>query len=682
MDFAGAGGGMKHFESFGLDHSNECLWRNGVQIALPPKPYAVLRYLVDHPGRLITHDELLDALWPETYVQPQVLRTYMLELRKLLGDDAGQPRFIQTLPKRGYCFVAPVTEKSTPELAASQGHSRRASDPASSSIPASDSSRESGLSDRVEAATKIVPSFVSQIVGRDQELARLESQVELLASGQRQIVFVTGEAGIGKTALVDAFAARLQGLTSSALVARGQCIEGFGRKEEYYPVMEALSQLCASPDGDRACRILARMSPTWLAALGRDGSSANPRPAMDRMPGDLCAALEELAAEKPLILIFEDLHWGDESTLHLISALARRRAPARLMVLATFRPHDHYHSEPNGADPARSDMNRTVQNSPETNRKAERPLKSLKQDLLMRRLATEIALAPLTRAAVKELLIRELQQEALPDGLAGFVHRHSEGNPLFVIAILEHLIAQQCLTRQSGAQVGPAGAWEQSAAFQDLEAGVPEGLAQMIELEIERLSPQEQRILEAGSLMSVAFPAWMVAAALNEDAAETEEACDLLSRRLYFVERAGEDELPDGTASGFYVFAHGLYREVLYRRQSVTRRARRHIRVAERLSQLFAGREADVAREMALHYEAAGDWRHAVDALCAAARHAGQRQAHSEAAELLERALEISENLSQAERESTAWELRGELDVARQTLAVAAGGYPILSGKA
>src|SRR5579863_1773089 len=101
---------MKQFETFRLDMGNECLWRNGAQIFLPPKPYAILRYLVEHPGRLVTHDELLDALWPETYVQPQVLRTYVLDLRKVLGDDAGAPRFIQTLPKRGYCFVAPVTD--------------------------------------------------------------------------------------------------------------------------------------------------------------------------------------------------------------------------------------------------------------------------------------------------------------------------------------------------------------------------------------------------------------------------------------------------------------------------------------------------------------------------------------------------------------------------------------------
>jgi DNA-binding winged helix-turn-helix (wHTH) protein len=115
---------MKQFQSFGLDTSNQCLLRDGAPIDLAPKPFAVLRYLVENPGRLITHDELLDALWPETYVQPQVLRTYMLELRKVLGDDASQPRFIQTLPKRGYRFVAPVTERVVAQPNAASPHAR------------------------------------------------------------------------------------------------------------------------------------------------------------------------------------------------------------------------------------------------------------------------------------------------------------------------------------------------------------------------------------------------------------------------------------------------------------------------------------------------------------------------------------------------------------------------------
>jgi predicted ATPase len=477
-----------------------------------------------------------------------------------------------------------------------------------------------------------------EIVDREEEMASLKSQVELLADGQRRVVFVTGEAGIGKTALVDAFCQRLDSGSAALPVrlGRGQCVEGFGRKEEYYPVMEALSQICAQPEGETACGILARMAPAWLGALGRDSGNAAPSTGRERMPGDLCAALEELAAEGPLILVFEDLHWADESTLHLISALARRRAQAKLLVLATYRAQDVA---------------------------AEHPLRALKQDLRLRRLCTEIALTPLPETAVSELVARELKQEALPKGLTGFVHRRSEGNPLFVIAILEHLIAQRYLVRK---QHGGKNTWEQRVAFAEMEAGVPDGLAQMIELEMARLSESEQRLLEAGSLMNVAFPAWAVAAALETDAAEVEEACDGLARRLHFVDRAGQDELPDGTRTSFYVFAHELYREVLYGRQTEARRARRHIRIAKRLAELFAGREGNVAREIAMHYEAAGDWRLAVDALRAAAKHAAERHAHAEAAELLEHALRVAENLTGTVRDAAAQEIGNELNLARE----------------
>jgi predicted ATPase len=197
-----------------------------------------------------------------------------------------------------------------------------------------------------------------------------------------------------------------------------------------------------------------------------------------------------------------------------------------------------------------------------------------------------------------------------------------------------------------------------------MEASVPDGLAQMIEIEIERLTQPEQRLLEAGSLISVAFPAWAVAAALDEDMAEIEEACDALARRLYFVQRAGQDELPDGSCSAFYVFAHELYREVLYRRQAAARRARRHVRVAERLGTLFADRESAVAREMAMHFEAAGEWRRAIQALRSAAQHAHKRQSDAEASELLDRALTIAANLGDAERASLSEAMRGEIALA------------------
>jgi predicted ATPase len=201
--------------------------------------------------------------------------------------------------------------------------------------------------------------------------------------------------------------------------------------------------------------------------------------------------------------------------------------------------------------------------------------------------------------------------------------------------------------------------WTAVSDFDD-SAGVPDELTQMVELELDRLSERDQRLLEAGSLMPVAFPAWAVAAALEEDSCEIEEACEALARRCCFVQRAGSEELPNGSATGFYAFTHGIYRDVLYQRQVPTRRSIRHIRVAEKLGQLFAGRESHVAREMAMHYEAAGNWRLGMHALQSAAGYAAERGAKVEAAELLERALRIAGDRS---------EMLGELAATHDTLA-------------
>ncbi|HZD50936.1 MAG TPA: winged helix-turn-helix domain-containing protein, partial [Silvibacterium sp.] len=178
---------MRQFGNFRLDLRNECLWRDDDQLALTPRPFAVLRYLVENPKRLITHDELLEALWPETYVQPQVLRTYILELRKLLGDNPHDPQFIETVPKRGYRFLVAVTE-------AAGGQSAVA------------------------------------LTGRESEIAALHAQLERCRDGERPTVFVTGDVGIGKTALFDAFLGEVSH-TARLRIARGQSLEGFGDKE-------------------------------------------------------------------------------------------------------------------------------------------------------------------------------------------------------------------------------------------------------------------------------------------------------------------------------------------------------------------------------------------------------------------------------------------------------------------
>ena len=157
---------MRAFPPFRLDTVNQCLWRReGVaeeRILLAPRAFAVLRYLVEHPGRLVTHSELLDTLWPKTFVQPEVLKSHISEIRAVLGDDARTPQFIETQSRRGYRFIAPVTEDA----------------------PARPS------------RTTNLPAVVSELIGRDAELAA----VTALATEHR-LVSLVGAGGIGKTRL-------------------------------------------------------------------------------------------------------------------------------------------------------------------------------------------------------------------------------------------------------------------------------------------------------------------------------------------------------------------------------------------------------------------------------------------------------------------------------------------------
>ena len=99
---------MIEFQPFRLDRENQCLWRGAERIILAPKAFSMLEYLVQRAGRLVTHGELLEALWPDSFVQPDVLKSHILDIRHVLGDDAKKPKFIATQQRRGYRFIAQV----------------------------------------------------------------------------------------------------------------------------------------------------------------------------------------------------------------------------------------------------------------------------------------------------------------------------------------------------------------------------------------------------------------------------------------------------------------------------------------------------------------------------------------------------------------------------------------------
>ncbi len=205
----------------------------------------------------------------------------------------------------------------------------------------------------------------------------------------RQVVFITGETGIGKTALIDLFCRQLCN-EDQVHIARGQCVEGFAGKEAYYPVIEALGQLCSQNEGKKHVHVMQQKAPSWYAQLAalpwRWLGGRRPMPVRgERMLNEICDAIEAMSSEKTLVFVFEDLHWADLSTLDLISALARRRQAARLLLLASYRPAEVSAGQ--------------------------HPLKRLKQDLVTHKLCTDVSLRPLERDAVREYLVQELKQE-------------------------------------------------------------------------------------------------------------------------------------------------------------------------------------------------------------------------------------------------------------------------------
>jgi DNA-binding winged helix-turn-helix (wHTH) protein len=588
---------MKVFLPFRLDTVNWCLWRRGdpgpeERVLLTPKAFAVLVHLVEHAGRLVTHDELLEAVWPGRVIEPQAVKKHVLAVRSALGDRPKNSLFIETLPKRGYRFIAAVSEPVA-------------------SVPL-----VSG------AATR------GTLVGRGGALEVLRETWQRSCGGERQIVFITGESGIGKTALVEEFQRQVAVGEHSVHIAHGQCIEGYGSKEAYAPMLEALGRLCRGPQAEPIVQILSAEAPTWLAQLPalltRERREMLQREILgatrERMVREIGDALESISAETTLVLVFEDLHWVDDSTVDLISALARRRTPAKLMLLATCRPLA-------GEPPGHS-------------------LKALTRDLQVHRLCREIALTPLSEAEVEEYLGAQSPARPPPPGLSELVHRHSEGNPLFMVAALEHMAKRGLLTRAHGQ-------WQLQVPLEQIEFEVPDDLRHMIEAQLELLSAQERSALELASIAGAAFSASVISAATDIDSRSLENLYEELSRRHHIVKWAALQSLPDGGVTERYEFVHVIYWQVIYDRQSPGRRARLHHRIGERLAALFARRTEDVAPELAYHFEQAADWPRAIDYLRQAAEVAGRRYAHRQVDSILARALELVSHLPEAQRAQT-----------------------------
>jgi predicted ATPase len=425
-------------------------------------------------------------------------------------------------------------------------------------------------------------------------------------------VFVTGEPGIGKSALVEAFLAG-SAPRAGLRVAAGQCVEQYGPGEAYLPVLEALERLGRAPGGEAALGDLRREAPGWLAHLPalverREHDALVRRLARVTRPGmlrELASFLEATTRDRPLVLWLEDLHWADPSTLDAIASVARRPEPARLLLLLTYRP---------------ADLGRP-----------EHPLGRLKQELSLHGRCVELSLTPLPEPAVAAYLAARL-----PDGasaaLARHVHARSDGNPLFMVTVIEDLLAGGTIARTGGA-------WD-LAAGRAGPGGVPGAIRQLIEQQSRRLEEPDRRLLEVAAVAGAEFSAAVLAAGLEEPLDAVEARAAELARQGRFLRARGTAEWPDGTTAARCGFVHALHQEVLYEAVPAGRRRELHGRVAGRLERAYGEQAREIAPELAMHFERAGRPGPALRYLRLAGEQALARAAHAEAIGHLSQGLE------------------------------------------
>ena len=585
------------FGSFRFDPRSGQLWREKRQVKLTPRAAAVLCYLAERAQELVTKQDLFERVWGGMAVGDDALTSCIQELRGALGDDARRPRYIETLHRRGYRFMV-----------------------------------QASLIDRCSAAVPPVTApEPCRLVGRMTELDELARAFNQACSGQRQLLFLTGEPGIGKSSLADAFLDQLRA-SRAVKIAHGQCLDHHGVGEPYLPLIEALTRLAGGQGGRAVKEVLSAQAPSWLAQMPslwtrseRRALETRSRATRERMMRELTLAVEAIASDIPLLLKLEDIHWSDVSTLDWLAHVARRPDPARLLILATLRP----------ADPAAAKVGVTT----------------LVTELAVHHQCKEIALAPLSLQAVENYLEARLGYEggaAQLRAMAPLVLERTGGNPLFMSSIVNELARQEAPRPEAGGIMS-----------------IPQDVRRFIDRQIDQLGECDYELLSAASVVGRQFATAAVAAALETDDPQIEGACARLARQGVFIVKSGSTAWPDGTRTELFSFRHDLHRELVYERVPASRRGTSHARVGHRLQAAWVNGLDAIAAELAEHFERGGELEHAIPHHQRAADKALRRSANEQAIAHLRRALEaVGQMPDEAERVRIEAELRIALGAA------------------
>ena len=367
-------------------------------------------------------------------------------------------------------------------------------------------------------------------------------------------------------------------------MSRGRCVEQYGPGEAYLPFLNALGSLLSRPGRERVAVVLRSFAPTWSLQFPATSDSSGAVEQLqretigaskERMLREMGDALEALASASPVVVLLEDLHWADPSSIDLLRHLCQRIGRLRVLVVGTYRAAE-------------------VESS-------NHPLKGYKLGMQAHNLFEEIALSLLKEEHVAGYLNARFAPNDFPGELATLIQRKTEGHPLFVTGLLHFLNERGDIHRVNSH-------WSLARPLSEMDLEVPESVRSMILKNMEALSEDDRRALQCASIEGEEFTSTVLAEILGVDEVALEERLDRLDRIHRWVQNRGEEELPDGSLATRYRFCHALYQNVLYSELVSKRRIALHRQVGERLAEHYRGQSTRIAAQLAVHFERGRDF--------------------------------------------------------------------------
>lgn len=590
---------IRRFGVFELDQEAGELRKRGVRIKLQDQPFRILCALLDHPGEIVSRESLKSILWPEnTFVEfERGLNAAIAKLRQALSDSAENPRFIQTLARRGYRFLAPTPEA----ISAKPG---RINPPSALNAQVA----RPGVEWVAAIRTTLFTSKPIPIIARDQELGQLRRLLDALIAGQGSLALISGEPGVGKTHLTHAILAEATQRDCLGIV--GHCYEMEGAPP-YTPFVEMLDYLgrVAPKDlfrallGDAASEV-AKLMPELRRLFPEISAVAELRPEQQRRAlfHAYRAFTERSARLVPLVMVIEDLHWADESSVLLLQYLAQSVIGIPVLIIGTFRDADL---------------------------DVRRPFAGVLEGWIRERIATFIRVRPLAIPGVRSML-QLLSSQLPPDFLVAAFFDRTEGNPFFVEEVFRHLV-------EEGKMFDPQG--KICSGLQTEEWRVPRSVRLVIRRRLERMSKAARNVLATAAVIGRSFSLLLL-----EDLGEPHS--DAVLDAIEEAERAHLVSVEPAGREAHYRFVHELVRQTLVEELSKPRLQRLHARIAGAMERLYAFNLESRASALAHHLYQAGtaaDPGKTITFLLMAARRATVGAAHEEALAKIEIALSLLE---------------------------------------